>query len=314
MALTGRVTLLLGARYDDLAYFYRDHIAPAINASRRFTRVTPRGGLSWQVAGSTVYASYGSGVEIPAGNEVDPPGTGLPGPATALNPLLDPILSHTVEAGVRRTVAPTDGPMRLLAVDAAVYRTRVNGEPVPYNQGRFYLTAGAVSRQGVEFSVAADVAGGLSARLSGTLSRNRYDSYRVDSTYLGKPGATATFDGNGVAGLPGRVLNATVGWRPPTAAWLGVELGAQEQGGYWADDRNVVDVPGFRVFRAAATAERTLRDGVVAVASLAVENLVDARFTGSAFVNPDYTGGQPLVREPGLPRAVVVGVTFRRVR
>lgn len=314
VALTRRVTLLLGARYDDLAYFYRDHLAPAINATRRFTRVTPRGGLSWQVAGSTVYASYGSGVEIPAGNEVDPPGTGLPGPATMLNPLLDPILSHSVEAGVRRITAPASGPVRLLSVDAAVYRTLVNGEPVPYNQGRFYLTAGQVSRQGVEFALLAETAAGVTAQLSGTLSRNRYDTYRVDSTYLGKPGARATFDGNGVAGLPGRVLNATLGWRPPAASWLGVELGAQHMGDYWADDRNAVGVPGFQQFRAAATAQRTLRDGVVAVASLAVENLANARFTGSAFINPDYAGTQPLVREPGLPRAVVFGVTFRRVR
>lgn len=103
IALRQDVTLLVGARYDDLSYFYRDFVTPTLNASRRFSRVSPRGGLSWRSAnGTNVYASYGAGVEIPAGNETDPPGVGLPGPLNALNPLLDPILSNTIETGVRR--------------------------------------------------------------------------------------------------------------------------------------------------------------------------------------------------------------------
>jgi hypothetical protein len=35
---------------------------------------------------------------------------------------------------------------------------------------------------------------------------------------------------------------------------------------------------------------------------------------GSAFINPDYSGGQPLVYEAALPRSVLMGVTLRRVR
>lgn len=312
IAVRDGLTLLVGARYDDIAYFYRDYVTPSLNDRRRFTQLTPRVGLSWLVGGNTVYASYGAGVEAPAGNETDPPATGLPGAATAISPLIDPIRSNTVEAGVRRYVPVGAAGVRGLTMDAALYRIRVHGEPVPYNGGRFYLTAGEVTRQGLEFALAADLPAGLTARVSGTLSKNVYDEYRVDSTYLGAPGASVVLDGNRVAGLPGRVLNGSLGWRP--ASWLGLELGVQQFGDYYADDRNAVNVPGFTVFRAAATAERALAGGLVAQASLAVENLTDATYVGSAFVNPDYSSGQPLAYESGLPRSLVLGLTFRRAR
>lgn len=314
IGLGERVTLLLGARYDDIGYFYRDFIAPTLDDRRRFTQVTPRAGLSWRIGGGTVYASYGRGIEAPAGNETDPPAVGLPTPVTALNPLLDPILSRTVEAGMRRYIALGDGSLRGLSLDAALYHTQVRGEPVPYNGGRFYLTAGAVTRRGVELAIDADLAAGLSARFSGTFSHNVYDHYRVDSTYLGTPGGSVVLDGNAVAGLPGRVVNAALVWRPPAFPWLGVEVGAQHLGDHVADDRNLVPVPAYTVYRAALAGERVLSAGISARATLAVENLTDRRFIGSAFINPDYAAGAPLVYEPGLPRQLVLGLTFRRAR
>jgi iron complex outermembrane receptor protein len=315
IAFNDRLTVVVGARYDDLAYFYRDYIDPGIDASRRFTRVTPRGGFSWQAGPRTsLYASYGAGVEIPAGNETDPPPTGIPNSNTALNPLLDPIRSQTVEAGMRRHAVFATGVLQALSLDLAVYRTIVNGEPVPYNGGRFYLTAGKVQRRGVELGVGSSVAGGFSVRLSGTLSRNTYDRYTIDSTYLGSPGARAVLDGNDAVGLPDVVLNGTVGWRPPAAPWLAFEVGAQGNTPYFADDRNSVRVPGNTVWRAAVSAGRTLASGVQMRASVSAENLLDRHYVGSAFINPDYASGAPLVYESGLPRAVLVGLTFSRAR
>ena len=315
ITLSDKLKLLVGARYDDISYFYRDYITPALDASRRFTQVTPRGGVTYQMTnGTSVYASYGAGVEIPAGNETDPPAVGLPGPVRAISPLIDPILSHTVEMGARRYAILGNKLLRTVSVDAALYRTLVDGEPVPYNGGRFYLTAGKVHRQGLELGLSGELAAGFSARFAGTFSANKYDTYRVDSTYLGVPGASAVLDGNKVVGLPGSVVNASLGWRPPMAAWLNAELGVQSNGKYFADDRNTVNVPAFTVWRAAVSAERTLAGGVMARATLAVENLTDSKYVGSAFINPDYTAGQPLAYEAGLPRSVLVGLTFRRVK
>jgi len=309
------VTVLVGARYDDLSYFYRDFITPAIDASKRFTRVTPRGGVSWRMQGGTnIYASYGAGVEIPAGNETDPPSTGIPNSATALNPLLDVVRSATIELGARRYVQFEGALLRGLNVDAALYRVKVEDEPMPYNGGRFYLTAGEVRRSGLELALSGHFGAGFSARFAGTFSHNEYDRYVIDSTYLGVPGATADFSGNDVAGLPGRVVNASVQWQPLAASWLAFEVGAQHNSDYFADDRNAVDVPGFTVLRASAAAEKALAGALLMRASVAVENIGDAKYVGSAFINPDLVGGFPSVYEAGLPRSIVVQVGFRRSR
>ncbi len=315
LALGRRSTLLVGARYDDLSYFYRDFITPSVNASRRFTQVTPRAGISWRSEdGTNLYASYGAGVEIPAGNETDPPGTGIPNPATALNPLLDVVRSHTVEAGLRRYADLGEGLLQGVLVDAALYRVMVDDEPQPYNGGRFYLTAGQVQRRGLELGLTGFLAGGFTARFAGTFSHNTYDRYVVDSTYLGVPGATAVLDGNRMAGLPGRVVNASLEWRAPAAPWLTLEVGAQHNSEYFADDRNAVEVPGFTVYRASAVAERLIGGAVMLRATLAVENLTDAQYVGSAFINPDYGAARPLVYESGLPRSMVLGLSVSRRR
>ena len=41
-----------------------------------------------------------------------------------------------------------------------------------------------------------------------------------------------------------------------------------------------------------------------------MENLADARYVASAFLNPDVVDGQPVAFEPGLPRHVVVSATL----
>jgi iron complex outermembrane recepter protein len=309
-----KISLLLGVRYDDLSYFYRDFISPATNASRRFSRLSPRGGITYRPReGTTIYASYGAGVEIPAGNETDSPPVGTPGGATALNPLLDPILSGTIETGMRTFGSFSAALVKYLSLDLAAYTTRVEGEPVPYNSGRFYLTAGKVTRSGLELGVVTGLAAGFTSRLSGTISRNRYDDYRIDSTYLGRPGASAVYDGNAVAGIPGRVLNASLTWRPPTLDGVALELGSQSFGDYFADDRNAVKVPGFTVLRASARVSRMISPVTQMSLALSVDNLVDRRYVASAFINPDYVGGRPAVYEAGLPRSFLVSVSFRRL-
>lgn len=188
---------------------------------------------------------------------------------------------------MRRYAILDNALLHSVSIDAALYHTIVNGEPVPYNGGRFYLTAGKVRRRGLELGLTGELAAGLSARFTGTFSANTYDEYRIDST---------------------------VGWRPPTAKWLNLTLGAQSNTKYFADDRNAVNVPGFTVWRAAVSAERELAGGVLARATIAAENLTDAMYVGSAFINPDYAAGQPLVYEPGLPRSLLVSLSFRRAR
>ena len=67
------MSLLMGARYDNITYFYDNLLDPKLSDSRSFERVTPKVGISFMLSPAhSVYANIGGGVEVPAGNEIDP--------------------------------------------------------------------------------------------------------------------------------------------------------------------------------------------------------------------------------------------------
>ena len=101
MTFGNHLSVTAGARYDRILYDYKSFINPATNATKDFTQVTPKIGASWLLGQTrSVYANFGGGIEVPAGNETDP--YAAQG-AVAINPLLEPIKSSTVVAGVKTT-------------------------------------------------------------------------------------------------------------------------------------------------------------------------------------------------------------------
>jgi iron complex outermembrane receptor protein len=184
LMVNDRLSLLLGARYDKIAYYYRSFLptAPVRFDSRDFDRVSPKLGINWLVgATQSVYANVGGGIEVPAGNETDPT-PGAPSPTPLLNPLLDAINSTTYEVGFKSLATPL-GTMPIdLGYDVALYDTEVKNEIVPYNGGRYYQTAAKARRQGAELGVNANSSSGVFGSAALTLSRNRYQNYVVDST------------------------------------------------------------------------------------------------------------------------------------
>ncbi len=306
----------LGARWDAIAYYADDYITPSLDARKVFSRVTPKLGVTWRFnPGHSVYASVGGGVEAPAGNETDPAGTYGQDTVTALNPLLEPILSTTFELGTKQVVGFSGGVLKALVYDVALYRTAVTNEMVPYRGGRFYFTAGKALRSGAELGLTLYAEGGLQLQGALALSRNTYDAYVVDSVHYGRPGALADYSGNAVVGVPGAVYSASAGytvrWPVPVLARLGVQ-GASS---YFADDANTVSVPGYAIasFTLALAEPVALGAGVGLRGFVTVNNLFDRRYTASAFLNPDVVGGVPVAFEPGLPRHLLVSVAITRV-
>jgi iron complex outermembrane receptor protein len=320
LVVTDRLSLLLGARYDAVAYDYRSFMpsAPIPSDSRDFRRVSPKLGVSWLLdATHALYANVGSGIEVPAGNETDPtPGA----PAALLNPLLDPILSTSYEVGIKSLGARL-GSGLAVGYDLALYDIEVSNDAIPYSAGRYYLTAGKGRRQGAEVGVNAQSAAGLFGSAAVTFSRNRYLEYVVDSAVIfptdpTKAGKRADYSGNAVVGLPGLFANAEVGAEVPGARALRLKAGIEHSGDYYADDANLVPVPSYTVFN--VTAE--LRDPIVAVNGVGVRgfvtvrNVTDKRYIGSAFLNPDLVGGAPAAYEPGMPRSVIVSLSMGWLR
>ena len=316
MCLT-RACLTIGARYDAIAYHYESFVTPDLSGSRTFSRLTPKVGFVYLFGDSySAYASAGGGVEAPAGNETDPAGTFGQDTVYAINPLLEPIRSTTLEVGFKSMPASSEAAPVTVSYDVALYTTEVRNEIVPYQGGRFYFTAGKARRSGAELGLTALARGGASARTALTVSRNRYVTYVVDSVHYGRPGAVADYSGNRVVGVPAVIANGEIGAPLPFARMLRLKATVEHSGSYFVDDANRVRVPAYTI--AGATLE--LREPVLRAGSfgvrgfVSVQNLFDRRYVGSAFLNPDRVAGVPVAFEPGSPRAVVVSLSVGRGR
>ena len=320
LSVNDRLTLLLGARYDNVAYSYRSFLpAPPVKSDRRdFSRVSPKLGVNWLVNPThSLYANIGGGIEVPAGNETDPtPGA----PPALLNPLLDAIRSTTYEVGVKSMPQLRAGTFSL-GYDVALYDIEVTNEIVPYNGGRYYLTAAKARRQGAEVGLNAVSRIGVFGNAALTFSNNKYRDYVVDSAVIfpndpTKIGKTADYSDNKVVGVPSTLANIELGTEVPGFRALRLKAGVEHSGKYFADDANRVDVPTYTILN--LTAE--LRDPIMIAGNfgvrgfVSVKNLTDKQYIGSAFLNPDLVGGVPAAFEPGMPQAVTVSLSVGRLR
>lgn len=305
----GDLEVVLGARWDAVAYDVEDRLDPRLSDERSFTRLSPKLGLLWRLSPTrSVYAGVGGGVEAPAGNETDPVGTFGDDSIHGINPLLRPIRSTTYEMGTKAIEARDAGIVRAFSYDLALYWTEVRDEIVPYRGGRFYFSAGAVRRRGAELGVRVVTAPGVEMDLALAGSDHRYTRYAVDSVHYGRPGATADFSGNRVVGVPDVHGSAAVRWAPAFRREAELDVAMQWVDGFWADDANAVRVPGYALWSAGVGLRRPVRlpRGLTLRGSLRLENLLDERYVASAFLNPDVVGGQPVAFEPGLPRHAVL--------
>jgi iron complex outermembrane receptor protein len=303
-----------GLRYDDITYYTQDYLTPNLDARKTFSRLTPKLGVVFRPTRTrSFYANVGGGVEAPAGNETDaaPPLDTVVG----INPLLDPIRSTTYELGTKHIVA-VGRFVQALSYDAALYYTDVRNEVVPYRGGRFYFTAGRARRMGAELGATVHATGGVTLATALTFSDNRYLDYVVDSVHYGRPGRFADFSDNDVVGVPSFFYGSSLTAAPAWARGLGLQLSLQGTSSYFADDANAVRVPAYAVANATLSfdRERVLGTGVGVRGFVAVNNLTDRRYIGSAFLNPDLLGGTPAAFEPGVPRHYVVAISLRRER
>lgn len=311
LMLGGRWSVVAGARYDDIAYANDDFLDARGTDARRFARVSPKLGVNFRrTATHAFYASLGGGVEAPAGNEIDPASTFGQDSVYLINPLLDPIQSTSLEVGTKQVVVWGGASPWELSYDAAIYRTTVRHEIVPYRGGRFYFTAGRATRAGVELG--GQLSKG-SARLLGALtwSHHRYRDYVVDSVHYGRPGASADYAGNRVVGVPDWAGAFGVSTAPRGLGGVRGNLTVEGHSGYWADDANTVRVDGYALLHLTVTTDRSLRiaRGIGLRGSIGINNLLDRQHVASAFLNPDVVAGVPVAFEPGLPRHVTVGLS-----
>ena len=319
LGLGERLNLLLGARYDRVAYTYRTFFDPNAVVKRQskdFDRVSPKVGINWMIGRTaSVYANVGGGIEVPAGNETDQPPTG-PLPGALLNPLLDAISSTTYEVG-HKSLAVSVGPATL-GYDVALYNIEVKNEIIPYNGGRYYQTAARARRNGAEIGIDLETVGGIFGRTALTFNNHRYVRYIVDSSVINAANTgRVDLSNKRVMGVPNSLADVELGVAVPRVPRLVLKAGMEYSGSYFADDANTISVPSFTIFNLTAA----LRQPIVAANGwgiggfITLHNVADRTYIGSAFLNPDPgANGQPAVFEPGMPRTIIVSLTAGRTR
>lgn len=319
IAINDNLLLLLGGRYDNVTYYSEDYFSDPsarLSETKSFERVTPKAGITYRLSPTqSVYANVGGGVEVPAGNETDPSGT-VPGDtAYAINPLLEPIRSTTVEVGTKHIIGVGDG-FAHLTYDVALYWLRVTNDIIPYRGGRFYFTAGKSERMGLEVAGNLEFKMGLSLNLAVTASSNKYKEYRVDSLHFpgGVNGTFADYANNKIAGIPDIFYNVGVKYMPDLLNGAYVRANLQSVGKYYVNDANTIKVPSYTIFNAGVGIDHLnfAENKLYLHGFLGVNNLTDVKYIGSAWLNPDMAtinGRQvPAFIEPGLPRNVVGSV------
>ena len=309
-----RWSILAGGRYDDITYYGQSYVKPWLNDARSFRHFSPKGGVTYRLTPThSFYANIGGGVEVPAGNETDPV---PPDTMHALNLLLDPVTSTSFEIGTKRLMEIGVGDWKgTLVYDIALYYLQVSNDIIPYRNGRFYFTAGKTRRMGAEFGMKVQLMNGLSLDGALTLSDNKYLEYAVDSVYYNpnKVNSVAEYEGNTVAGVPGAFYSGSVRFAPAMAGGMFIRLNGQGTGSYFVDDPNLVKVPSWFTLNATIGIEQ-LRMGESSFTLscfVAAQNLLNAKFIGSAWINPDLNAqGKPMYIEPGLPRNLVAAITI----
>lgn len=319
VAVGERLSLVLGARYDRVAYNYRTFFDPNAIVKRQtkdFDRVSPKVGINWMLGRTaSLYANVGGGIEVPAGNETDQPPTG-PLPGALLNPLLDAISSTTYEVG-HKSLGLRVGPATL-GYDLALYNIEVKNEIIAYSGGRFYQTAARARRNGVEVGIDLEAARGLFGRTALTFNNHKYVRYVVDSSVI-NAASTGRVDlsNKRVMGVPNFLSDVELGFAFPRSSRLVLKAGMESSGSYFADDANTISVPSFTIFNLTAALRRPIMtaNGWGLGGFLTLHNVADRKYIGSAFLNPDPgTGGRPAVFEPGMPQTVIVSLSAGRMR
>jgi len=309
-------SVIFGLRYDDIIYNTRDFTSLGKNQQRAFEHFTPKLALSYKLnEESMLYASYGGGVEVPAGNETDPSPYLGADTVYLMNPLLEPVISTTYEIGYKSSMQMNSF-VNLADFELSTYYIDVKNDIIPYAGGKYYMTAGKTSRFGIEVGVKLMTEAGVYFRANFTMLNSKYNDYKIDSIHIdpNKAGKFADYSNNKAAGIPGMFYRLTLGYQPEFIDKLNIEVFMDDIGSYYTDDANTIDVPSNSTLNARLSYEQKLNFNNLGFSLfVGANNLLNTKYIASSFINPevDKVSKMPYYIEPGLPMNVYAGFSLK---
>ena len=207
-----QVTFSGGLRLDYIHIPFEDQLDPAADTTNTFSRLSPRAGLSFDIApGASAYISVGQSFRAPAVLELAcaDEAAACPLPfALGDDPPLDPVVGTTFELGGQLVRGPA-------ILNASVYRTNVRDD-VSFIQSEaavfegFFDNIGTTRRQGIELSLQLIPSERLTLYANYAFTRATFRdpaeifSIRADSAFDGAPlsGSNAVAEGDRLPLVP----------------------------------------------------------------------------------------------------------------
>jgi iron complex outermembrane receptor protein len=312
-----KFSAVLSARFDKITYYNEtlfDNGKPLnLVAEKTYQNTTPKLGLMYRLADNmSVYANLGGGIEVPAGNETDPPASLA---SFVINPLLEPIRSTTYELGWKALPQVDDFlgmGSAAVSLDVAAYWIQITNDIIPYSGGRFYFSAGRTRRVGAELGGSMRIENGLTLSTAITYANNKYIEYKIDSLVEGNVTGAANKDysNNKSAGLPDMFATIRAKYQPTFFDKLSIDAEMRTVGGYFADDANLLPVNSYLVFDAGISYEQEITGGLSVRGFVRGLNLFDEKYAASVWINPDDSGAKAAFLEAGLPRNFSAGINL----
>jgi iron complex outermembrane recepter protein len=179
---TGPVTISAGARYDYVRIPFRNQLDPSRDTTSSYSRLSPRGGISWAATGSlTLYGSVGTSFRAPAVIELACSDKAEPCPlpfALGDDPPVKPVRATTYEIGGKLIAGSS-------IFNASAYRTDVKDDIFLFASDTtisgstiegFFGNLNETRRAGLEFSVQAFLSGGHSLYANYAWTRATFQS------------------------------------------------------------------------------------------------------------------------------------------
>jgi iron complex outermembrane receptor protein len=300
LAITPRLDLTLGARYDLIQFEVKDrHTVDGRDdsGSRTLSALSPRVALLYALNdAASVYGSVGTAFQTPTTTELinRPPAPGSPCCPGGFNPDLEPQRALNFEVGVKGRWSDR------IRYEAALYQMTIQDVLIPFQvppePREFFRNAGESRHRGLELALAAVIARNQLFEVAYTYS---------DFTFTDDGFAVDSLDGNAVPGVPPQHLFARLRLQPHRN--VSVEIEDEYTDGYFANDintarnaaANVIDI---RVQGELAAGRVVLRPFI------ALNNLTDEQYNSSIVINA--TGGRFYEPAPGRNLYFGVGLRF----
>lgn len=230
-ALSDKLDLTLGARYDYAKYDFDNHLdvygdighgnISLENRSDDFSHLSPKASLNYHLSDdSSLYARYANSFRIPTAGSLyhlTTKDSSEPKP-------VDPEVSDTFEVGYKTN-------LENITFDAAIYYMDVDDGIVrAYNdEGQRYLTnASRIIHKGIEAAIDWLVTTEFNISLAYSKSKHEFDEHEQ-------------YSGNEMAMAPDYIANLRLRYAPSYLQGFSSMLEVQSIGEYWMDDANSSD-------------------------------------------------------------------------